>query len=58
MHARISRKTNQINPRFFDFPEPGGGPSWPGRYSAGADSGVFVRVVIQTAYCKASTISL
>src|SRR5580700_7248721 len=47
----ISRKTTQISPRFFGFPGLGGGSkSWPGGCTSGSDSGVFVCVVIQTAY--------
>jgi hypothetical protein len=49
----ISRKRTQISPRFFGFPVLGGiGPCSPGRCApgnvSGADSGVFVCVVIQT----------
>src|ERR1039458_440821 len=47
----MSRKTTQISPRFFDFPELGGiGSCWPGGCISGSDSGFFVVVVIQTAY--------
>jgi hypothetical protein len=49
--ATISRKTTQISPRFFDLPELGGvGPCGPGKGTSGGNSGVFVFVVIQTAY--------
>src|SRR5580658_4727355 len=49
--AMISRKMTQISPRFLDFPDAGGvGSCEAGRCTSGFDSGVFVFVVIQTAY--------
>src|SRR5208283_3220823 len=57
--ATISRKTTQISPRFFDFPELGGvGPCWPGGCTSGSDSGVFVLVVIQTPIKRVQATSL
>src|SRR5271157_5351240 len=51
--AMISRKTPQINPRFFDLPEPGGGtPCSTGTRPSGSDSGVLVVVVIPTPFEK------
>src|ERR1035438_473701 len=54
----ISRKTNQMSPRFFDFPEPGGaGSYWPGSNS-GNGSGVDGFVVIQGALGDATDYDL
>jgi hypothetical protein len=49
----ISRKTTQISPRFFAFPELGGvGSCEAGGCISGVDSGVFVFVVIQNGLSK------
>src|ERR1039458_4732633 len=57
MLATISRNTNQISPRFFGFPEPGGSPGCSGRYTAGAGSEVFPGVVILNGLLKESEYS-